>query len=311
VKKLNLESKQASNLQELVSFCKTYLNSIKRNDKSSYKDHAEEVIAILKKNANYKHSDSQWIAVYLHDLVVKKDKLGTEYPNPEFYQWYTTQISLLTKKEQVTALHALGIATSKIYLESKIERWRELFILEEHSKKKLLQSRPDYNFYRFLIEQILKREYGNRKYDFSEIKHVMTDISNGLISGKSKVTKEMKLFRIPLDLIEIINILESVDLDSVRIHTAEVINNLQNPNSKKPAGAWRDAQELLILSTMLQIINDHKLAQASRSQALMYLNSDSKMFKEAILLHDYAEKFIEKYGEKLLLTLPVDARKMR
>jgi len=258
--------------------------------------HAEGMIDLLEQDEDFAHSPAHRLAIGIHDLVTTGSR-SEEDLDHEFITRYVEQLSLptMTDEDQAAGLYALGVAVSRVRLESRLEEWRARFA--DYRNTDHLDA-TDMAIYNDLIRTSLQERPGE-PIDDARIERTKHAISQALFDGGAEVTTDLLRFRLPMNILHLMDLLEEHDLDAFRVGGAEFWHNMRFPNPARPAAQWRDAIEGQLLSYVLQIMGDNRLASYLRSQAMLYLNHDSEHFEAANRMHEEGEQFMKQNREKL------------
>lgn len=266
----------------------------KREDGTNNLVHCIGVLNILETHTNMLITDATVMGVLMHDQIfqrqnrpAKKDALSGQLElsnlTPDIIDLLINYATSDVPAEEEFArdlvvdeiLYGLGIAISSQMWEVGGENWRGL--VREHFVN---TNASQIGF----IEEHLQKVYEKHGYFKPQKKRQYRDrILEGLTDGGAKVTQDMLDFRAPgADVKQVLNDYYYYDVEGLVIKAAEIVYNLEHPNPKRPASAWRDAQELRALyGPILDFLRFDDLASLCFDTADRYLNQNSRYLKTA------------------------------
>lgn len=263
--------------------------------------HVQGINAILEDNDNFKYTRPYQLATAIHDLV----SVGTrndEELDLNFISDYVEHIAFgcPDRQQRVEAIYALGIAIGRYHLERQLEQWRGRFA--PHSVPGEPLDTEEDSFYSELLKMSLQVR-PNEEITDDRIERTKEAIGRALFDGGAEVTADLLRFRLPIDILYIVELLKDNDLDAVRVAAAEELDNQRKPHPERPASTWRDAIEGQLLAYLLQMMGDNQLASVLRSRSLLYLNQDSPLLEQAHMMHDAGEEFMDRHETKLQMLM--------
>ncbi|KXK26553.1 MAG: hypothetical protein TR69_WS6001000559 [candidate division WS6 bacterium OLB20] len=251
--------------------------------------HGERMNQILTGDPTFRLNRAHLLAVTIHDMITKGSRTS-EQLDMDFIGDYVEILSSpgASYTDQTEGLYALGLALAKHRLEHRLEEWRARFTLDRSDADPLSAEEDEF------LNSVIAGSLQTRGIPDSPemVGSVRAQISQALFDGGAAVTPEMRAFRLPLDLLHLIETMQETDLDAIRLYGAEQLDNLNFPNPDRPASTWRDSMESLWLAAMLQIITDDRLASALRSASYRYLNADSPFMQRAVIIHNDGEEYV-------------------